>query len=474
MSLGKKLAACLGSIALLSALTGVVALAYVAKLKTEISGIVNQTSKKVEIASDIKTTVLTFRLAERGILLFSSVDNREKVDLNKALFAKSAAAVAESIRALRPLLISDEGRRATDRVESGVAEYVRIQAQIPVLCAQGKVREAIQLDAAQLVSAGTNTTQAIDGLLALERRLNEEGEARAEGVARNSRVAVALLFVLTGLLALAAAITIRRATLELRGIASELSVGADQISGVAAQVASSSQSLAQGSSEQAASLEETSASSEQISSMTRKNAESSQSAAASMTEASGRIHEANRNLDQMVLSTTEINASSEKISKIIKVIDEIAFQTNILALNAAVEAARAGEAGMGFAVVADEVRNLAQRSAQAAKDTAGLIEESISRSNNGKTKLDLVASAVRSITESTGQVKTLVDEVSLGSQEQARGIEQVSRAIAQMQSVTQTTAAGAQESAAASQELSAQSNGLRDLTARLQNLVGVG
>jgi methyl-accepting chemotaxis protein/methyl-accepting chemotaxis protein-1 (serine sensor receptor) len=208
--------------------------------------------------------------------------------------------------------------------------------------------------------------------------------------------------------------------------------------------------------------------------MTRKNAESSQSAAASMTEASGRIHEANRNLDQMVLSMTEINASSEKISKIIKVIDEIAFQTNILALNAAVEAARAGEAGMGFAVVADEVRNLAQRSAQAARDTAGLIEESISRSNNGKTKLDLVASAVRSITESTTQVKTLVDEVSLGSQEQARGIEQVSRAIAQMQSVTQTTAAGAQESAAASQELSAQSNGLRDLTARLQNLVGVG
>jgi methyl-accepting chemotaxis protein/methyl-accepting chemotaxis protein-1 (serine sensor receptor) len=208
--------------------------------------------------------------------------------------------------------------------------------------------------------------------------------------------------------------------------------------------------------------------------MTRKNAENSRVAADSMVEASIRIGEANRNLEQMVVSMNEINASSDKISKIIKVIDEIAFQTNILALNAAVEAARAGEAGMGFAVVADEVRNLAQRCAQAAKDTAGLIEESITKSNDGKTKLDHVAVAVRSITDSATKVKTLVDEVKLGSEEQARGIEQVSKAIAQMEKVTQTTAANAEESASASQQLSAQSDTLRTIVARLNSMVGGG
>ncbi len=205
--------------------------------------------------------------------------------------------------------------------------------------------------------------------------------------------------------------------------------------------------------------------------MASQNAENSKSSAENMVEASGRVDEANRNLEQMVESMGEITASSGKISKIIKVIDEIAFQTNILALNAAVEAARAGSAGMGFAVVADEVRNLAQRCAQAAKDTAGLIEETIARSNDGKVRLDQVATAVRSITESAIKVRNLVEAVKLGSEEQARGIEQVTKAIAQMDSVTQATAANAEESATASEELSAQSGSLRTIVARLETMV---
>jgi methyl-accepting chemotaxis protein/methyl-accepting chemotaxis protein-1 (serine sensor receptor) len=174
----------------------------------------------------------------------------------------------------------------------------------------------------------------------------------------------------------------------------------------------------------------------------------------------------------MVQSMAAIKESSAKVAKIIKTIDEIAFQTNILALNAAVEAARAGEAGMGFAVVADEVRNLAQRSAQAAKDTAGLIEESISRSQEGTAKVDQVAHSIGAITDSVTRVKGIVEEVREASRQQTQGIDQVSQAIAQMEKVTQTTAATAEESAAASEELNAQAETAMGVVRQLEILVG--
>jgi methyl-accepting chemotaxis protein/methyl-accepting chemotaxis protein-1 (serine sensor receptor) len=252
----------------------------------------------------------------------------------------------------------------------------------------------------------------------------------------------------------------------------ELSEGAEQVSSAAGQVSASSQSLAQGASEQAASLQETSASGEELASMTRKNAENSQQAAVVMTTVSGRVTDANQTLAGMLKSMQEIGESSNKISRIIKVIDEIAFQTNILALNAAVEAARAGEAGMGFAVVAEEVRNLAQRSAQAAKDTALLIEDSIQKSGEGSRKLGEVAVSIQAITEGATQVRTLVDEVDASSREQAKGIGQISKAIAQMDTVTQQTAANAEESASASEELNAQSQALMAVVDQLSTLVG--
>jgi len=269
----------------------------------------------------------------------------------------------------------------------------------------------------------------------------------------------------------AAVMVVRAVNASLRLAIENLTEGAAQVTTAAAQVSSSAQSLAQGTSEQAASLEETSASSQEMSSMTGRNAENSRQSAELMTVVDQRMAGANQKLDQMVISMKDISASSEKISKIIRAIDEIAFQTNILALNAAVEAARAGEAGMGFAVVADEVRNLAQRSAQAAKDTSHLIEESIACSQGGQTRLHQVTDAIHGITESTAKVRVLVDEVKLGSEEQAHGVEQISKALTQMEQVTQKSAAAAEESAAAGEELSAQADVMRRVVHELSTMV---
>jgi methyl-accepting chemotaxis protein/methyl-accepting chemotaxis protein-1 (serine sensor receptor) len=247
---------------------------------------------------------------------------------------------------------------------------------------------------------------------------------------------------------------------------------AEEVSEASNQISQSSQSLAQGMSRQAGSLEETSASSQEMSSMTQRNAANSRQVTGLMATVDKRVAEANKTLDQMVSSMKDINGSSEKIARIIKVIDEISFQTNILALNAAVEAARAGEAGMGFAVVADEVRNLAQRCARAASDTSALIEESIGTSNEGTQKLNRMAEAIRSITESTIEVKRLVDEVNLGSQEQARGIEHIASAMTQMEQVTQQAAANAEESAAASESMSSQSDTMAQVVQQLVAMVG--
>jgi methyl-accepting chemotaxis protein/methyl-accepting chemotaxis protein-1 (serine sensor receptor) len=211
---------------------------------------------------------------------------------------------------------------------------------------------------------------------------------------------------------------------------------------------------------------------EEIAAMTRTNADNSQQAAALMGEAARVLDQSNQSLADMVGAMTSIKESSNRVSKIIKTIDEIAFQTNILALNAAVEAARAGEAGMGFAVVADEVRNLAQRSAQAARDTTALIEGAIASSSEGSQRVAQAADSFAAITERVTQVKRLVDNVSVASGQQAHGIEQVLQGIRQMEKVTQTTAATAEESAAASEQLSAQAGVTMRLVERLEVMVG--
>src|SRR5262249_5440747 len=196
------------------------------------------------------------------------------------------------------------------------------------------------------------------------------------------------------------------------------------------------------------------------------------SAAALVAEVDSRVSDSNVRLQSLVTSIGAMRESSEKMSKIIRTIDEIAFQTNLLALNAAVEAARAGQMGLGFAVVADEVRSLAQRSLHASKDTAALIEESILKAQAGTDHVGHVSASMDGITRAVARVRGIVDQVSEASRQQTEGIEQVSRALTDMQRVTQSTAATAEESAAASEELQARAGQTLAVVASLEALVG--
>jgi methyl-accepting chemotaxis protein len=261
-------------------------------------------------------------------------------------------------------------------------------------------------------------------------------------------------------------------TRPLEAAIAQIDSSAQQTSAAAGQISASSQSLAEGSSEQAASLEETSASLEEMSSMTKRNADSAQQAKQTAGQARASADAGAGQMKQMQTAMHAIKAASEDITKILKTIDEIAFQTNILALNAAVEAARAGEAGMGFAVVAEEVRALAQRSAQAAKETAAKIEDSVTKSQQGVQISGEVARSFEDIQARIRQLDQLVAEIATASNEQSSGIGQVTTAVSQMDRVTQANAGAAEETAAAAEQLNSQSLLLKEAVGQLQLLTG--
>jgi methyl-accepting chemotaxis protein/methyl-accepting chemotaxis protein-1 (serine sensor receptor) len=472
MTIGKKLMLSVGAMLLMLLALAGASLYSIARLDSEMDKMGNRTAKKLDLAGSIGVIASQMLSFERGVLVRFAMKDSARAEGYHNSFNEQAKHIEEQIAEMRPLVSTERGRKDLDALKEQIQRWLPGHQELWETGQKGDLEGALGIYDQRNLPVAKEMQKVAEDLKEFQGRILAEAIEGAHAKASTNRwiaIILSLAFVVLGAFVV---YEVRAMSSGLRRVALELSEGAGQINNAASQVAASSQSLAQGASQQAASLEETSASTEEITSMTRKNAENSKSAAEVMATVDREVKDGNLTLEQMVASMQQINTSSDKIAKIIKVIDEIAFQTNILALNAAVEAARAGEAGMGFAVVADEVRNLAQRSAQAAKDTSALIEESIGTSRDGNAKLEQVAGVIRAITESAAKVKTLVDEVNMGSQEQARGIDQISKAIAQMDQVTQGTAASAEESASASEELSAQAQALNHIVTELGALVG--
>lgn len=472
MTIGKKLLLSFGAVLVLTLVVSGTAIWGISTLGTSMDNVVNVAGQKRYLVSRIDVNISDLVAAERGIMLRMYTKEPSLIAQYNRDFHTTLDQWKQNLDQVAPLMRTAEEQKALADLQSAHDNIGRMHEQFYGLVTAGKNEDAATYLKEKLLPALDANNGIIGQVVQSQDSLMSAATSAAASKVTFGRwlviIMIALSLAVGGMLVL----LIRQINVSLRKAISDLSEGAGQVASAAGQISSSSQVLAQGASEQAASLEETSASSDEINSMARKNAENSQAANTLVMQSQQKYSETNQSLESMVAAMADIKASSDKVAKIIKVIDEIAFQTNILALNAAVEAARAGEAGMGFAVVADEVRNLAQRCAQAAKDTAALIEESITKSNDGQTKVDQVAVAIRAITEESAKVKTLVDEVSLGSQEQTRGIEQIAKALTQMEQVTQQSAANSEESAASAEELTAQASTLMEVVHQLSSMVG--
>ena len=370
------------------------------------------------------------------------------------LFEKNPEKVGESIKEILDLKI------ATDKLKKHAQEYLD---QFSLRVKNNDVRHKA---VAQIQEAEAMT-------LKVAKEVGADATESYTSGASNSKKVITGFIILGAVVGLAFAILLLRAITKpiVRAIQG-IREASDQVAAAAEHISYASRQMAEGSSEQASAIEETSSSLEEMASMTRQNADNANHANQLMAQSRQITTKANESMAHLTASMSQISSASEETQKIIRTIDEIAFQTNLLALNAAVEAARAGEAGAGFAVVADEVRNLAMRAADAAKNTATLIEGTVKKVQEGSLLVEKTSQEFNEVAMSVAKSGELVSEIAEASREQSQGINQVNKAMAEMDKVVQGNAANAEESASASMQMNSQASHLRNFVEGLATLVG--
>jgi methyl-accepting chemotaxis protein len=372
----------------------------------------------------------------------------------------------------KKLLSDAEDERLFTAADKSRTDFIVAAERAIEMSLGQKAAEGVAFMRAEVDPALDRTTEGFNNDIDYNIELAEKEAALAQRKVTSSFITIGTTLALAGLLGTLMGWTISRAVSKSLGfISNSLEESATQTASASGQLSSSSQSLASGCSQQASSVAETSAALEEMSVMIRSTAENAEKAKDFANQARAAAQSGSQTMAEMNTAMHAIEASSAEVAKIVKNIDEIAFQTNILALNAAVEAARAGEAGAGFAVVADEVRSLAQRSAAAAKETAEKIEAAIANSRRGSSSCGKVGESLDEIVAKVSSADALVAEIATAAKEQSQGIQQVGLTMTQMDKVTQSNAANAEESATAAEELNAQARSMQESVNSLRSLV---
>ncbi len=361
MTIQKKLYMATGTLALTGLLLAGSGVAFVWQLGQRLETATSRTAVKLDLIGSARARYWEALAALRGVFLFRHLNDGESLESSARQAAASLKRLREQVEEIRPLLVSAEGRKQLASVEAAAVELQGLAEQYVILCREGRDEEFRNSVAPRVRECMGRAEAGLEALKVQQRQFLKADQQEAAELRSLSRMVSLLLSGLLLGISLFAIAAVRQVSRKLADAVAELSEGAAQVASAASQVSASSQSLAQGASEQAAALQQTSAAGEEVHALSRRTGEHSRSAAEVVIASEAKFAEANQALDAAVRAMAEIDSQSERISRIIRTIDEIAFQTNILALNAAVEAARAGEAGMGFAVVADEVRSLAQR-----------------------------------------------------------------------------------------------------------------